>query len=332
MIDTLYIYPAYHPFHQLKLTNLTYTTSAESIANKLSNFGPVLNVELLMDKTSPGLSIGKAFVLFELLKDAEKCVEKINDKMIDGRAIKIVLVDTKKKRKSNKGNNGNNDSSLLNKSRYWDLDFSVKQIDDEDKTEVCPLCGKEGHDSWACPLSKICFNCGVPGHINRECIQRRGMPRRVVCGNCFQSGHHAWACRSQMYDIPNFNPTCFVCGGNGHFMCKQMKWFHGLDTVYCFNCGQEGHHGERCQRPNLDECLRNKEVGLREIERAETLVLQNHDEERRRRRRRDDDRENERRRAKSQPPKKFHHNQHIEDGRVFESERRRDSSTKKRKR
>lgn len=56
-------------------------------------------------------------------------------------------------------------------------------------------------------------------------------------------------------------------------MCREMKWFFGLDSVSCFNCGRKGHNGYDCDRPGIDIVARDDQLADREIERAEAMSL-----------------------------------------------------------
>ena len=166
--------------------------------------------------------------------------------------------------------------------RCGQVGHTVSACTNKEMSKPCPLCAKTGHDSYTCPLNKICFNCGVPG---RECPERRGMPRRMICGSCFISGHHKWECRERVYNIPSYGAKCLVCGKDGHFMCDTMKWFFGLRGIFCFNCGRKGHHGSNCDRPTVDECARNPDIVMKELERAEAKSIEDELEELRQRRR-----------------------------------------------
>ncbi len=267
---------------------MAYLTREATIVKAFEKFGALVEINLVQDPEKKGHSLGRAYITYEKPEDAEKCVEKLNESCLDGRMIFVSLYHTKKKQKNrnslnNKNNNENAKSTLA--KRYWLKDISTKcfrcgevghtesDCKNEAKPKPCHLCAQFGHDSRACPFSKICFNCGVPGHINRECPQRRGLPKRMVCGLCYQSGHHRWTCAENLKNINTRFAKCFICGEQGHLMCKPMRWFFGLKGQTCFNCGRTGHHGVACPSPTAQVCDKNPEVGLEEIEKAAALSL-----------------------------------------------------------
>lgn len=305
---------------KVKITNLAFITTKESILKVCEKVGPVRDIVLPMDEMNVSRSKGRAYVTFETSEDGEAFIKARNEKSFEGRILRVAVAEERPKR--GRDSLGRPGGSAL--SRYWEKNITTKcfrcgkighMVDacpNEAMPKPCALCAQVGHDSYSCPLSKICFNCGAPGHINRECKERRGMPRRIVCGNCFVSGHHRWECRERFQDIPSYRATCLVCGQRGHFMCSQMRWFFGLNGLSCFNCGQAGHHGSKCERPKVDECLRNSDILLKEIDRAEAVSLAEELEEQRqkhastrRNETRDQSRNEIRSRAKSQPPSRF---------------------------
>jgi Arginine methyltransferase-interacting protein, contains RING Zn-finger len=249
------------------------------------------------DEKDPTKSKGRAYITFQLQENAESIIENMNEKRFEGRILRISLASERPQlgRDSLGGTGGGGKRAAS--ARYFVDDITTKcfrcgqvghtvsSCTNEEMSKPCPLCAKTGHDSYACPLNKICFNCGVPGHINRECPERRGMSRRMVCGSCFISGHHKWECRERVYNIPSYGAKCLVCGKDGHFMCDTMKWFFGLRGIFCFNCGRKGHHGSNCDRPTVDECMRNPDLVLTELERAEAKSIEDELEELRQRRR-----------------------------------------------
>ena len=157
----------------MKITNLTYTTTREKLTKMCEQFGPLLDVNLIMDENSNlNLSVGRAYVTYDSPADAETFIESMNEKSFDGRLIRVNFASDKIK-KNKDGLNGKEGRKSIT-SRYWDKDITTKcyrcgqvghiepDCPNQAKPKPCPLCGKTGHDSWSCPNSKICFNCGIP--------------------------------------------------------------------------------------------------------------------------------------------------------------------------
>ena len=272
---------------KVKFANLRYTTSARLLEEECLNFGPVQEVNLIMDDSDPdGLkNVGRAYVLFDSAKDAQACVDQQCGGAVDGRSVRVTLAETLPQRTPGGGGGRKNPRD---EKRYYQKDVSTKcfrcglvghmaaECPNPPKASVCPLCAKaDEHDMRSCPLNRVCFNCGIPGHINRECpVPRGSQPPRQVCSICCGSGHSRFQCQRNALSVPGLSEAvCCVCHQKGHFMCSELKWFFGLERVYCYNCGGKGHVGNQCNRPNLDDLGRNDGWATKELERAEEYKL-----------------------------------------------------------
>lgn len=255
---------------------MAFSTTAATLEKACARFGAVKHVNLLMDKERDNINVGRAYVTFETEESAAACMENLTK--LDGRSLRISDA-------VENPNQGNKRSIASVLTRYWERDISTKchrcgkvghieaQCPNEAIPKPCPLCAKRGHDMRDCPFRQFCFNCGIPGHVSRDCPQQRGQTKRMVCGICFQTGHHRVGCWKRASEAPSYDAICMVCNKTGHFTCKEMKWFFGLDGVSCFNCGMKGHTGYNCERPGLDACARDDTVAIREVEAAEANSL-----------------------------------------------------------
>jgi cellular nucleic acid-binding protein len=243
---------------KVKIINLKFTTTGARLQKACEKFGPVEHVNLVMDNMKQGgQNKGRAYVTFVDTAGAEACLEGM--KVLEGRNLSVTPAT------ENPSFSAKNASS----ARYWIQDISTKcyrcgqvgHIEPDCKNAAlakpCPICAMTDHDLRACPYKAVCFNCGVPGHVVRDCRGPRGMPPRHLDEQAASRG--------------SADAICMECHQRGHYLCRDFKWFFGLDGgLTCFNCGLRGHIGGRCDRPNMEVCSRYENVVEQEFARAAT--------------------------------------------------------------
>ena len=124
----------------------------------------------------------------------------------------------------------------------------------------CPLCANTTDHSeiFKCPDRNVCFNCGIPGHISRECTQRRlnrpytnnnnnnnnsnnNMINRCVCTICYTMNHHTkyncpWTTRNSQQDRNHKNYRTTPLSQQVHPAISTIS-----ADAKCASCGRTGH-------------------------------------------------------------------------------------------
>ena len=96
------------------------------------------------------------------------------------------------------------------------------------------------------------FNCGKPGHMFKNCLQRQNQKQGKDISQQAESSVAQVA-------LPKSQIICYGCGKEGHkeIHCWEKKSVPqgSTDTVTCSQCGQVGHEKLQCQiqRPIIQD-------------------------------------------------------------------------------
>ncbi|CAA7259740.1 unnamed protein product [Cyclocybe aegerita] len=142
----------------------------------------------------------------------------------------------------------------------------------EHKTSACPVqicltCGaRDEHSTRSCSISKVCFTCGMKGHINANCPNRRSAralmsTRESECDRCSESSHKTNECPTwwRLYEYFSVEEQAHILT---HRQAKKdMKLGQGgegyvADDEWCYNCGDCGHWGDDCEENTVNQTMR----------------------------------------------------------------------------
>ncbi|KAF9009090.1 hypothetical protein BDQ17DRAFT_1275502 [Cyathus striatus] len=140
----------------------------------------------------------------------------------------------------------------------------------EHKTSACPVlicltCGaRNEHHTRSCPISKVCFTCGMKGHINANCPNRHqarafASGRYDDCDRCGSGKHKTNECPTwwRLYEYLTEEERSKVI--SLRLSKKKLKLGEGgegyvADDEWCYNCGYCGHWGDDCNDTKRFDC------------------------------------------------------------------------------
>ncbi|KAF4619285.1 hypothetical protein D9613_005100 [Agrocybe pediades] len=136
------------------------------------------------------------------------------------------------------------------------------------KTSACPVqvcltCGaRDEHSTRSCPISKVCFTCGMKGHINSTCPNRASAralraTQDSECDRCSSSRHKTNECPTlwRLYEyLTNEEQTRILTlrQARKDFQLGQGGEGYVANDIWCYYCGSYGHWGDECEDNERD--------------------------------------------------------------------------------
>lgn len=91
--------------NKIYVGNLSYRTSEDQLAQAFAKFGQVSSTVIVIDRAT-NRSKGFGFITFDNAAAAQKAVEEMNGKEIDGRTVKVSIAKPPKEREGSGGGGG----------------------------------------------------------------------------------------------------------------------------------------------------------------------------------------------------------------------------------
>ena len=95
----------HHMSNKLFVGNLSFNTTENDLQDAFAAFGTVTEANLMMDRAT-GRARGFGFVTMSSAEEAQKAIEGMNGKSIDGRALTVNLAKPREERSSGGGGGG----------------------------------------------------------------------------------------------------------------------------------------------------------------------------------------------------------------------------------
>ncbi|KXN90248.1 Protein air1 [Leucoagaricus sp. SymC.cos] len=122
---------------------------------------------------------------------------------------------------------------------------------------ICLTCGvRDEHVTKSCPVSKVCFSCGMKGHIISNCPNRHMRTRdhgnNSYCNRCYSEIHQTSECptwwRLYVY-VTDEDRSRILNGRRSKRVLELGKGGEGYiaEDEWCYNCGEVGHWGDDCK-------------------------------------------------------------------------------------
>ncbi|GMH75780.1 hypothetical protein TrLO_g2662 [Triparma laevis f. longispina] len=251
---------------RVRVSNLNFQTTPETLQKHFSKFGSVSNLQLLPSHIPSQQNSGRAYLTLGTMDAANRALDS-RVSTVDGRTLRLEIVDDKP---ASLGRPSSQRSLLTTspgrglsmkcfncqKTGHMAVNCPLPQA-----TPTCTLCGTK-HQS-RCPLATECFRCYVPGHSAKECTRR--FPLGKFCTLCTGTDHFRDSCREigsspkehykilesfsneweEKYDAGQ-RRTYFVNKNTGETSWTKPAVKKGkkndIEKVICMVCFKEGHY------------------------------------------------------------------------------------------